>query len=74
MATFPAMDFEQTQHGEAKPGQRSFLRWLARTYIPTWGTQEEDLIERYTCDDWFASTERDLNDARTGRGDMTFRL
>ncbi|HEY5225462.1 MAG TPA: hypothetical protein VIJ06_01600 [Methylovirgula sp.] len=43
MATFLAMDIRQTQPGEAKPGQRSFLRWLARTYIPTWGTQEDEL-------------------------------
>ena len=74
MATFLAMDIRQTQPGEAKPGQRSFLRWLARTYIPTWGTQEDELVERYTCDDGFASTEHNLNDALTSRGDMTFRL
>lgn len=72
--TFPAMDFRHEHDDEATPRQWRFLRWLARTYIPTWGTQEEDVIERFTCHDWFDSTEHEMNDSLTSRGDMTFRL
>lgn len=72
--TFPAMDFRHKHDYEATPRQWRFLRWLARTYIPTWGTQDEDVIERYTCHDWLDSTEHEMNDSLTSRGDMTFRL
>jgi len=72
--TFPAMDSRQRRSHEAQSKEWRFLRWLARTYIPTWEAQEDDLIEHYTCHDWFDSTEHELNDSLTSRGDMTFRL
>jgi hypothetical protein len=72
--TFQTAGFQYARAHEAKPRQWSFLHWLAQTYIPTWEIQERDIVDRNAGKGWCDSTERELIEALTNRGDTTFRL